>query len=276
MTAVCLHSRDEIEPILRQDTFLHLYELGDLDDFFWQYTTWYGLKDQGQVRQVCLVYTGTDLPVLLGLSAEPTTGLEELLRAIKKILPGRIYAHLSGKAVTALQDGYQAESHGVHDKMALTRPSHLAAVGTSAAVPLTPDDLPQLQALYDASYPGNWFDPRMLETGCYFGIRAGDYPGSSILSVAGVHVYSPRYRVTVLGNITTHPQYRGRGLGKAVTARLCQALLPHVDHIGLNVRTDNQAAIAVYRSLGFETVGAYEEFMLEDEFHQRYRQLTGN
>jgi len=43
MKAVCLHDKSAIEQFLRRNTWLHLYELGDLDEFFWQYTTWYAL-----------------------------------------------------------------------------------------------------------------------------------------------------------------------------------------------------------------------------------------
>jgi predicted GNAT family acetyltransferase len=120
-------------------------------------------------------------------------------------------------------------------------------------------DLPALQALYASAYPGNWFDPRMLETGCYYGLRRD----GEIVSVAGVHVYSPRHRAAALGNITTHPAYRGQGLCTAVTARLCQGLRSHIDFIGLNVLVDNPAAIHCYEKLGFTMAGEYEEFMIE-------------
>ena len=55
----------------------------------------------------------------------------------------------------------------------------------------------------------------MLETGKYFGIRREGI----LVSVAGIHVYSPEYDVAALGNITTHPDFRGQGLGRKVTAR---------------------------------------------------------
>jgi len=54
MQAICLHNKDEIEAFLRQDPFLHLYELGDLDDFFWHHTTWYALKDCESIQQLVL------------------------------------------------------------------------------------------------------------------------------------------------------------------------------------------------------------------------------
>jgi predicted GNAT family acetyltransferase len=143
--------------------------------------------------------------------------------------------------------------------MALTDRGLLGLVDTAEVVHLGPSDRPALEALYRASYPGNWFDPRMLETGYYFGLRRG----GEIVSVAGVHVYSPRYRVAALGNITTLPEYRGQGLAKRISARLCQALLESVDTIGLHVKEDNVAAIACYEGLGFTRVAEYEECMFE-------------
>ena len=259
MRPVCLHSQEEIETFLRRDTFLNLYAIGDLDNFFWRYTTWYALKNQDQVTVLALIYSGTDLPVLLGHARPPGGGMDELLQALVPLLPERFYAHLRVGGAAALKSAYQSQSHGVHYKMALTDPTCLNQVEPFAVVPLTTSDLDAILELYRVSYPGNWFDPRMLETGCYFGLRRK----AQLVSVAGVHVFSPRYRVAALGNITTHPDMRGQGLGQAVTTSLCRHLLNSVDQIGLNVRADNASAIACYKKLGFEQFAEYEEFMLE-------------
>jgi predicted GNAT family acetyltransferase len=109
------------------------------------------------------------------------------------------------------------------------------------------------------AYPGNCFEPRRLETKQYYGIRWSD----ELVSVAGVHAYSTRYRVTALGNITTHPDYRGKGYGRIVTAQLCKSLLNKIDHIGLNVKSDNKSAIRCYEKLGFEAIGSFGEFEVE-------------
>jgi predicted GNAT family acetyltransferase len=66
-----------------------------------------------------------------------------------------------------------------------------------------------------------------------------------------------------LGNITTHPDYRGRGYGRIVTAGVCKSLLSEIDHIGLNVKADNASAIRCYEKLGFEVIGSYGEFEVE-------------
>jgi len=81
--------------------------------------------------------------------------------------------------------------------------------------------------------------------------------------VAGIHVYSPKYKVAALGNICTHPDFRGKGWGRAVTAKLCKSLLQEIEYIGLNVKANNKTAISLYEKLGFEIVSSYFEFMDE-------------
>ncbi|HCF30395.1 MAG TPA: GNAT family N-acetyltransferase [Cyanobacteria bacterium UBA11049] len=259
MKPVCLHAKDQIEAFLCRHPFLHLYSIGDLDDFFWNYTTWYAFLDQQQIEQLVLLYTGTSLPVVLGLSEEPTDLIEELLQSIAHLLPKRFYAHLSGDLATVFADDYQIESHGLHLKMALSNSALLDTADTSDVIPLSAADRGELEDLYRLAYPGNWFEPRMLETGHYYGIRRG----AALVSVAGVHVYSQQYKVAALGNITTHPQFRGQGLAKVVCAKLCKDLWQKVEHIGLNVKADNYSAIACYTKLGFKAIATYEEYLLE-------------
>jgi RimJ/RimL family protein N-acetyltransferase len=257
-SAICLHDRETIATWLRRDPLLHLYAIGDLDDFFWPYTNWYALAEGDDIRQVILCYISGPALILHALTGESPGEMRALLRSIMHLLPSRIFTHLSAGLIEAFADDYISEPHGAHDKMALTDPARLDAVDTSAVARLAPADLSEATAFYDRAYPGNWFDPRMLETGHYYGFRQDGV----LLSIAGVHVYSPQYRVAALGNITTHPDARGRGLATLVTAKLCQELLKTVDQIGLNVRADNAAAIACYVKLGFTKIGEYSEYDL--------------
>jgi ribosomal protein S18 acetylase RimI-like enzyme len=256
--AVCLHDKAMIADFLRQHVDLNVYALGDLDEFFWPSTTWYGLIEGGELRQVVLVYAQPELPVLLALSADASPYTARLLQAIGYLLPRRVYAHLTDDAAAVLADSYAMRSDGSYYKMALTDYKCLDRLDTSSVVQLSPADLPAIQALYRASYPGNWFDPRMLETGCYYGI----WQDSALLSIAGIHVYSPQYRVAALGNITTHPEQRGRGLARITTAKLCQTMRSTINHISLNVSVENATAIACYRQLGFVPIATYGEYML--------------
>ena len=93
------------------------------------------------------------------------------------------------------------------------------------------------------------------KTDRYFGCFIDD----EIVSVSGVHVHSDRYGISVLGNITTRPDYRGKGLATAVTAYLLKELRAAGNIIALNVKNDNIAAIRCYNKLGFEQYCEYEE-----------------
>ncbi|MDP9314803.1 MAG: GNAT family N-acetyltransferase [Chloroflexota bacterium] len=256
MPTVCLHDKAAIAAFLRRSPYLHLYTLGDLDDFFWPYTTWYGLTDAAQqLRQVVLVYTASLPPTLLALADETPDSMRELLGSLLPLLPRQLHAHVSGQLAEVFHSDYTIQSFGPHYKMALLDLSRLRAFEPAGIEQLTAADLPQIRELYQASYPGNWFDPRMLATGFYYGARRDN----KLVSIAGVHVYSQEYNAAAIGNVTTLPELRGQGLGTAVCARLCQALLRSVSYVGLNVKVDNHSAIRAYERLGFQRIASYEE-----------------
>ncbi|HNB52115.1 MAG TPA: GNAT family N-acetyltransferase, partial [Anaerolineales bacterium] len=207
-----------------------------------------------------LLYMAITPPVLLALAPpEELPLLQTLLGQLIPLLPSQVYTHLSPGTEATLQTAYQLHSHGLHYKMILTDPGHFQRYLTSDVVPLTVAHLPQIMALYAASYPDHAFDPRMLETRQFFGLSRD----GMLVSIAGIHVYSPEYQVAAIGNVTTHPNYRNQGLGKAVIASLIKSLLGTVNHIGLNVKCDNPAAIRTYQQLGFDIVDTYHEAMLK-------------
>lgn len=255
---VSLHDRTRLAAFLRKDAGLHLYALGDLDDFFWPATLWYGLEVDGELRQVLLGYLADSFLVMHALTSGPLAEMQVLLTRVRPLLPPRVYAHLTPGLGAVLAAHYRFEEHGAHHKMLLTAPEQLGAHGEAEVERLALADLDELRALYGASYPDNWFDPRMLETGQYYGLREG----RALVSVAGVHVYAPEQGIAALGNIVTHPAARGHGYATRVTAALCRQLLQTVPQIGLNVRADNAAALACYRRLGFTRSADYEEVAL--------------
>ena len=257
METCSLHDKAQIEAFLRKNVYLHIYSIGDLDDFFWHNTVWYAAKDGDDIQALVLLYTVPPVPTLHAMCKQQGP-MAELLRSILYLLPGRFHAHLSpGLAEVFAQRG-SVESTEKNYKMALHDKSRLSGVDCSQVVRLTTKDLDEMLRLYEEAYPGNWFDPRMLETGQYFGVRKED----RLVSIAGVHVYSQQYKVASLGNVVTHPNYRNNGLAKAATARLCQSLTVTVDHIGLNVKANNKAALSLYEKLGFEKVSPYYECMI--------------
>lgn len=255
---VCIHDKERIEQSLREDSALHVYSLGDLDEFFWPKTQWYGWQSDGQLKAIALLYLGQELPALLALTHDHPA-MTELLRALQGRLPYRFYSHLSPGLESCFQENWTLKAGGRHRKMRLVHEEELQRIDCERVIGLEVEDEGEILKFFKESYPGNWFDPRMLETGQYYGWREGE----KLVSLAGIHVYSPRSRVAALGNIATHPDYRRRGFGKRCVARLCRSLLETVDLIGLNVKADNQGAIHCYESLGFEIHASYDEFLIE-------------
>src|SRR5262245_33095280 len=144
--AICLHDRDTIAAWLRRDPLLHLYAIGDLDDFFWPYTMWYGLAAGDDIRQVILCYTGAPLLILHALTNAEPAKMRALLRSILHLLPRRVYTHLSANLIDVFADDYRIEPHGAYDKMALTDPARLDALDASAAIRLAPPALAEVRA----------------------------------------------------------------------------------------------------------------------------------
>ncbi len=255
-----VRDRRDIETFLLQDKALHLYELGDLDPFFWGYTEWYGARSaHAPLAALVLVYSGTTLPSVLAFERTDVRRLARLLRSLDELLPDRFHAHFSPGVADELSDVRRLEPGGRHLKMLLTDAQRVRGEVTSGTEFFEPRDQQSLQEFYQRSYPGHWFDGRMLQTGQYVGSR----DEGTIVCAAGVHVFSPAYGVAALGNVATDPRYRRRGFGRRATARLCQSLLDHVDTIGLNVKASNRAAISCYESLGFTVAAEYDEFMVE-------------
>jgi len=253
-----LDDKSEIERYLRKNVPLHIYSIGDLDDFFWPYTAWYGKRSNGTLDSVILIYTNPQLPVVLALSEQGDT-LQELFSSVIGILPSRFYAHVSPGLESVLHSRCIIESQGAYLKMSLRDASVVNDFPCPDIVPLSYTETEAALEFYSKHFPGNWFEPRILLTNQYYGAKVD----GRLVSIAGVHVYSPHYRVAALGNIATIPSFRNKGYGKQVTAAACRSLLRSVDSIGLNVRADNPAAVSCYTKLGFEIIAGYREFMVQ-------------
>jgi len=62
-------------------------------------------------------------------------------------------------------------------------------------------------------------------------------------------------RIYLIANVATHPDYRRRGIGRALTERVIkQARDRKASAIWLHVRDDNPGAIKLYQELGFQEI----------------------
>lgn len=118
---------------------------------------------------------------------------------------------------------------------------------------MTEADLAAVLAIEEQSYefpwtPGIFRDCLHLGYHCYVIEAATGIVGYGILSIGAGESH-------VL-NLCIHPRHRRRGLGRALLRFLmAKARASRVDCVLLEVRPSNEAAIRLYRSLGFNEVG---------------------
>jgi GNAT superfamily N-acetyltransferase len=215
--------------------------------------TWYGFIKDKTVLDVVLVWRGMTTPIVLALGL--TSFMPRLVQGILDKLPDRFFCLYQEPLEPLFRSSFQKTTHlhGLKMDFQGLRPD-LTISENEQCVQLTPNDESALLQLLHVANPRAFFDPRMLATGKFYGVKNDE----DIISVAGIHVYSPRYRIATLGNITTHPSLRRRGLATQCMATLLKALEPDVDFIGLNTRADNTPAITCYQRIGFTIASTYE------------------
>ena len=253
--------REQLEAFLRRDPGAQVYALADLDEFFWPETTWFRATQDGELRAFCLLLEKLALPIVYAVCPEDHAPTGALLEWLAPRLPRRFFMNLGPGLERALPPDWALDSHGEHCKLLLSDPARAESPDDVGVVPLGLADRAELEAFYrDEAYTaeertGRFLTSYMMQRWPFFGIREGE----RLVCAGGTHVFSARYRVAALGNIATRPDRRGRGLARAVTARLCRELLPRVDHLGLNVGAENHAALRCYQQLGFTVACRYQE-----------------
>lgn len=253
-----VRDKREIYRFLSKTPELQLYTIGDLDDFFWPHTVWYAMYDAGEIQTLALLYTGmTPKTFLLFYDKDPGYSIE-LIKSIRHLLPEKFNVHLSPGLIDVFGKENIIKYYGHNFRMILAR--NPVPVFDLNLRKLETGDIGLINDLFQIAYPDNWFDKRMIETGKYLG-----YFSEGILTgIAGIHVYSSEYRIAALGNIATHPEFRGRKIAFKLTSALCCNLLGSVDIIGLNVSSDNKAAIRCYENIGYEIRSTYDECFVKN------------
>ena len=259
MRVVTLTDRDRIRGFLTTDRFFADYALGDLDPAHFQFTEWFGTEEDGELRAVVMVYHDLNPPIVFATGNG--SGIAAILdRAVK--LP-QIGISIREEHLSIVEKFYRAEptpmlkmaleTASLRARSAQQSPAAKGEIASSqkallAMTRLNVSHMPQLEALY-AHGGGDAFRQRSLEQGVFYGIFNHD----QLVSVAGTHIVSEHERIAALGNVMTHPAWRGQGLATVATSAVCEELLDRgIELIGLSVSRSNEAAIRVYEKIGFK------------------------
>ena len=260
MRVVALTDRDQIREFLLTDRFFADYALGDLDPAHFPFTEWFGAEEHGDLCAVVMLYNDLQPPILFATGE--ARGIELIIDQVVR-LP-RLSLSIREEHLPIIEKYYRADlvpmlkmalegqpsMRARSAKQSITAQDEIASssFGLLAMTRLDVSHMPLLKELY--SYGGgDAFRQRSLELGVFY----GGFDEAKLISVAGTHIVSDNEHIAALGNVMTHPAYRGRGLATAATRAVCEELLGRgIELIGLSVSRSNAAAIRVYEKIGFK------------------------
>lgn len=276
----------ELIALFGQDRAAHVYGLCDLTEPFWSRSRWWRRGDAA-LGAVGLSDNPLEITIY-AISLRAPQETVELWRDLWDELPavydatGPIGAAAvfsePGSGPAAAGSGVAIHNYGRFAKMVLASDIALAQhrrnlgevlhglpTGYHART-LNRDDLEVLSDFhYRFDEPGAFYHPSLLEIGPCFAVFGDD----NLIATAGVHVCDHDQSLAAIGGVLVHPEHRGQGLGKIVTAGQADTLCDlGIRTIGLNVSVQNHPALSIYRHLGFIEVHEYDEIRV-DRSHDR-------
>ncbi|MGC2288673.1 MAG: GNAT family N-acetyltransferase [Thermoplasmata archaeon] len=234
--------RGWLDAAARVDPVAHVWAVWDLDHAPGRFRIASLLRDGCTVGYL-LIWYGGGAPRAHWVSSDPADGLLAVglpLPPVVAIVPERVAAAVSERL-------HSTQTYPV---------DVLVCSGRTLTAPdprvrrLRPADAPILAELLVRN-PG-------AETRAYIGLDLGRVPvwggfeADRLVAVARIAVELPA--VWVVDGVFTDPGFRGRGLGREVTAAATAEALATGARAALYVRVDNAAAQTIYREVGFERV----------------------
>jgi ribosomal protein S18 acetylase RimI-like enzyme len=232
---------------LNLDREWSLYALADLDDGLFEHCDWLGCGDG-----LALVFHALAIrPIFVIGDAEAT---RELLAALPE---SSGYLNLKPHQLDAAGEVFEFRHRHEMRRMLLADFQPRVSAAPFLTQPLTREDSGALERLFASGDGGGIaFAPFQMDNGFFRGIRRG----GELVAAAGAQVVSHHEGVAAIGNIFTHPEFRGQGLAQIVTSAVVAALrAAGIATIGLNVADGNAAAAKAYERVGFRTCFRYYE-----------------
>jgi GNAT superfamily N-acetyltransferase len=240
-TVQLLEDKAKIYSFLHQDRLYAVYAIGDLEPALFRHCEWRVSLSDGRLTSLCLSFKGlpTNRLFLMGSGA----GLKAILDSALKT--SRAYFSCRPRHLAVVGQLYILRKTQHMLRMALEPARFAPADGFVTRLGAGQVDL--LQDLY-RWYGDVAFAPYQLEQGVFYGVERD----GRLVSTAGTHVLSRNYRLGVVGNVFTHPDYRGKGYATACASAVVEELLSQSLDVALNVEEGNVPAKRIYDRLGFE------------------------
>jgi predicted GNAT family acetyltransferase len=169
-------------------------------------------------------------------------GAEALAALAELVKPGEHVYVLQVPGI-AVPETLHAAKTALGVQMVAARPI-TAEPGSDAVLPLDDADAPEMLALAQLTQPGP-FLARTHVMGRFIGIRID----GRLAAMAGERMHVPGH--TELSGVCTHPDFRGRGLARRLSATVCAGIEARGETPFLHAWKNNHSAIALYEKLGF-------------------------
>jgi len=247
-----IHDPEEVRPHLEAERAYAAYAIAHLDPAMFHLAEFYEAA-AGERRAIVMHAHG-------GLGASGVAlGDPTLVSALLRLHPGPRQSYLTCEPaqVDSILMDYDLWRPQTMLRQRLMREDFSPPPGALPVRRLIDADAHELNALYAIEEEGLRYSGRQVSEGIYYGA----HHRGRLVAAAGTHVFSAHEGVAVIGNVFTHPDFRGRGLATATTAGVANFVLRHCDLVVLNVDPANRTARHVYERLGFKDTGRLVEAM---------------
>ncbi len=238
-----LSDPDEIRELLTPDRAYAAYALGQLQPGLFEKTEWHVAR--GAAGEALLLHSRGGLG-----NALFTLGAGEPLEAVLQIYPGPRHTFLTcqtSQQETALRH-FVLPAASAMARLHVDRERFQPTEGEVRR--LTGREAHRINSLYRADGTAAFYTAANIDRAVYYGA----YDDGRMVAVAGTHVVSALDDIGVVGNVFTHPLFRGRGFGRTVTSAVTREVLESCREAVLSVDPANVAAVRAYERLGFHEV----------------------
>ncbi len=238
-----LRDPDEIRELLTPHRTYAAYALGQLQPGLIEKTEWHLAR--GAAGEALLLHSQGGLG-----NALFALGAGEPLEAVLQIYPGPRHTFLTCQTrqqETALRHFVLPKASAMA-RLHVDRESFQPAAGDVRR--LAGREVHRINSLYRADGTAAFYTAANIDRAIYYGA----FEDGRMVAVAGTHVVSALDEIGVVGNVFTHPLYRGMGFGRTVTSAVTREVLEICREAVLSVDPANVAAVRAYERLGFHEV----------------------
>jgi len=238
-----LRDPDEIRAMLAPHRTFSAYALGQLQPGLFEKTEWHVAR--GAAGEALLLHSKGGLG-----NALFSLGAPGALEAALQLHPGPKHTFLSCQTShkDVVSDYFGIPRNSTMVRLRVDRETFQPEPGN--ATRLSGRDVFRVNNLYRADGTAAFYTADNINQATYYGVFADE----RLVAVAGTHVVSPVDEIAVVGNVFTHPFYRGQGFGRLVTSAVTQEVLKTCREAVLSVDPANVAAVRAYGRLGYQEV----------------------